>query len=84
MNNRKFSNATTAADLGTATRRDGEDVATPTLSVGVPGCAPAMAARILLLPPDCSPERVRGKSYLIGHHKGREQARSYNHPIGYR
>jgi hypothetical protein len=41
-----------------------------------------LAERIFTLPPDCSPESLRGKSYLIGHHKGREQARSYNHPIG--
>ena len=40
------------------------------------------AERLFTLPPDCSPESLRGKSYLIGHHKGREQARGYNHLTG--
>ena len=38
---------------------------------------------ILILPPDCSPERVRGRSYIVGDSKGREQARGYNQPTGY-
>ena len=32
--------------------------------------------RVLI--PDCSREPARGKSYLIGHRKDREQARGYN------
>jgi hypothetical protein len=30
----------------------------------------------------CSPESLRGKWYLIGYRKGREQARGYN-SVGY-